>query len=385
MRIKVLSCEKEKTGGYRVGIEYLEKGMRLYPDGKGGQIGDLGTLGDGKITLSQENYLIIDRELPLGEYGCEIDWDRRMDAMENHSGEHLFSALAYLKYGWRTVGFRMSEKYCTLDFDTLEVDEVKVKELELAVNEKIREGHYLCENIYDLERAKEIMGERKEIADKIKGDIRIVSTFPEDFNACAGLHVENTKDVRMFKILSYERVKSTCTRFYFLSGERVYNDYSEKHGIISKLTKLYSCQTDEIVAMSERQLEDKKNLEKKLRTMAGKYGELVSSEIIERPHKTVLNTVGDDIMISLIQDENAVCEAVKKSFQERKLNNHILIAISEIGMNFISESIDMQQLIKFIQSKMTVKGGGNSRSVIIKTDASLEEILKIAEEYLIKL
>lgn len=385
MRIRILSCEKSKNGGYRAEMEYLEEGERLYPDGKGGQIGDLGSVGEARILLSQESYVMLDRSLEAGEYEVTMDEERRADARENHSGEHLFSAVAFLKYGWRTVGFRMSEKYCTLDFDTVEVNDEIVRELEKAVNDKIREGHTLWENIYDLETAKKIMGERKEIADKIKGDVRIVSTFPEDFNACAGLHVENTKDIRMFKILSYERVKSTCTRFYFISGDRVFNDYSEKHEIVSKLTKMYSCQVDEITAMGEKQLEEKKNLEKKLRGIAGKYGELLLEKILEKPYRILLNSKGEDITLVAVKEENMICEAVKRAFQEKKLSNHILMAVSEIGLNMVSENIDMQAFSRFLQGKLQAKGGGNSKAVILKTDADADEILKIGEEYLIKL
>ncbi|MGL5100766.1 MAG: alanyl-tRNA editing protein, partial [Fusobacteriaceae bacterium] len=139
MKLRVLNCEKIENGKYSVEIEYTEGSERFYPDGKGGQIGDLGKVGEAKILVSQEKNLVLDRELIPGEYCYEIDGERRRDAEENHSGEHLFSALAFLKYGWRTVGFKMSEKYCTLDFDRNDMTPEMIAQLEGDVNTKICE------------------------------------------------------------------------------------------------------------------------------------------------------------------------------------------------------------------------------------------------------
>lgn len=131
--LRVLNCTKIENGKYRIEIEYLSGGEEFYPDGKGGQIGDLGKIGDAQVLLTQKDSLIIDRELEVGEYSYEFDMERRRDARENHSGEHLFSALAFLKYGWRTMGYKMSENYSTLDFDRNDMTVDMILELEKEI------------------------------------------------------------------------------------------------------------------------------------------------------------------------------------------------------------------------------------------------------------
>ncbi|MGL5577543.1 MAG: alanyl-tRNA editing protein, partial [Fusobacteriaceae bacterium] len=73
MRLQVLNCEKIENGKYRTEIQYLEGSERFYPDGKGGQIGDLGRVGEAEILVAQEKNLILDRELVPGEYSYQID------------------------------------------------------------------------------------------------------------------------------------------------------------------------------------------------------------------------------------------------------------------------------------------------------------------------
>lgn len=373
MRLKVLNCEKIEDGKYRVEIEYMEEGERFYPDGKGGQIGDLGKIGEAEVIIAQEKSLILDRELAQGDYLYEIDDKRRRDAQENHSGEHLFSALAFLKYGWRTVGFKMSEKYCTLDFDRNDMTLEMIDDLEREVNRKIYEAHELKEEICDIETANKIMGERKDVASKITGDIRVISTFPEDFNACAGLHVRNTKDIKMFKILSWEKIKSTCMRFYFISGERCFQDYKEKHEVVKELNQKFSTQIGELIPMINKQGEEKKELEKKMRVLSLKYAELLLEKILEKSDK-----------VNILQEENNICEGVKKLFLEKKLENKIFIGADEEMIIVASFNLDMQILLKNVQKKTEVKGGGSKNSVVIKFQKGRKnEILeKISEEIL---
>lgn len=375
MKLKILNCEKIENGKYRTEIQYLEGSEKFYPDGKGGQIGDLGTVGEAQVLTAQERALHLDRELAPGEYSYQIDRERRRDAEENHSGEHLFSALAFLKYGWRTVGFKMSEKYCTLDFDRNDMTGEMIADLEAEVNRKICEGHDLQEEICDIERANALMGDRKDVAAKITGDIRMVSTFPGDFNACAGLHVKNSKDIKMFKILSWEKVKSSCMRFYFISGDRCFKDYSEKHEIIKELNQKFSSQTGELLTLVNKQMEEKKELEKKMRALTLRHGELLLDKILEKPEKVIL-----------LEEENTLCDVIKKLFLEKKLEDRIFIGAGEEQIILASVHGDMQTLFKNIQKKVEVKGGGSRNSVVIKFQKGRKnEVLDRVQEEVLNL
>ena len=89
----------------------------FYVDGKGGQLGDRGTIFDANIIEVRENLVILDKDLEDGEYTYFIDEKRREDIRQQHTAQHIFSAEAYNNFGLNTVGFRMAEEYTTVDLD----------------------------------------------------------------------------------------------------------------------------------------------------------------------------------------------------------------------------------------------------------------------------
>lgn len=367
MKLRILNCEKcEKN--FKISFEYLE-GEEFYPNGKGGQLGDLGTIGKAHIVEVLDKDIIIDSPLEIGEYEYTIDPIRRDDARENHSGEHVFSAIAFLKYGWRTVGFRMAENYCTLDFDVSDVTAEMVKTIEEEVNLKIKTGFEVIEKICSLEEAQPIMGDRKNIPDKIKGDVRILSTFPEDFNACAGLHVKNIKDIRVFKVLGYERIKSTYTRFYFISGNKAIIDYNFKHDIISKLGVKFSCQPENLIAMIDKNIEDKKRVEKEKKELEIKYSNLIFKDLILNPKKILTIPEIGKLNLFFIDETREINDFVKKSFLASDLE-YLLVTYSDSNFSISSSKVDCTKILSELKTKYDVKGGGNSNNINFKSSES---------------
>ncbi len=373
MKLRILNCEKcEKN--YKISFEYLE-GEEFYPNGKGGQLGDLGVIGKANIIEVLDKDIIIDTPLEMGEYDYNIDPTRRDDARENHSGEHVFSAIAFFKYGWRTAGFRMAENYCTLDFDVSDVTPEMITELENEVNLKIKNGFEVIEKICSLEEAQPIIGDRKNIPDKIKGDVRILSTFPEDFNACAGLHVKNTKDIKIFKILGYERIKSIYTRFYFVSGNKAILDYNFKHDIISKLGVKFSCQPENLITMIDKNMDDKKRVEKEKKELEIKYSNLIFKDLLLNPKKILNTSEIGNFNLFFIDESREINDFVKKLFLTSELK-YLLITYSDNNFSISSSKVDCSKILIELKAKYDVKGGGNSNNINFKSLQSSSDILE---------
>ena len=93
----------------------------FYVDGKGGQLGDRGTIAEANIVEVKENIVILDRNLEDGEYTYSIDEKRQEDIRQQHTAQHIFSAEAYNNFGLNTVGFRMAEEYTTVDLDQKDI------------------------------------------------------------------------------------------------------------------------------------------------------------------------------------------------------------------------------------------------------------------------
>ena len=136
---KVLACREVKKG-----YEILLDQTVFYPEG-GGQPCDIGTMNRVEVMDVQEKDGEIwhrTREaIQEGtEVTCRIDWERRFDLMQQHSGEHLISGLIHEKYGYNNVGFHMGSETITLDVDG-EVPEEVLKEIEAKANQYLWENH----------------------------------------------------------------------------------------------------------------------------------------------------------------------------------------------------------------------------------------------------
>lgn len=193
----VLRCEAVK-GGWEVTLDATV----FYPEG-GGQPCDLGTLNDANVLdVQQRGEEIIhmcDKALEAGSTvsGC-IDWDRRFDLMQQHTGEHILSGIIHEKYGAHNVGFHMGSDTVTIDFDVM-IPAQDLEELERRANQAIFENLPVsCE--YPTETELKAIPYRSKKA--LTPPVRIVSVPGYDCCACCGVHTKTTGQVGLLKILS---------------------------------------------------------------------------------------------------------------------------------------------------------------------------------------
>ncbi|MGL5001187.1 MAG: alanyl-tRNA editing protein [Cetobacterium sp.] len=361
--INVISCFKDNQN-WIVEVESHD----LYIDGKGGQNGDQGLIGDTKFTqVLNENRLVVENEILPGKYTYSIDKNRVFDIAVQHSAQHLFSAIAYNDYGLNTVGFRMTETYTTVDLDSKDLDDSFIDELEKKINKVIGEGKRISTTLIDRDTANNIKTFRKKISDKVVGDVRIVTIDTLDTSACAGYHVSNISEIRIFKIINSEKIKGNYTRFYFLSGERAIYDFLNKNKTIKELNKIFSCKDDEILCMIDKFSTEKKENEIKCRDLYIKISELLApkliNEIIEKEKKKYI----------VYKDTKEIIENLNKIIPK----DYIFIGIWENGGLISSYNENCNDLLKKISENSAIKGGGKVDRVNFKGETSVEEITNI--------
>lgn len=191
----------------------------FYPEG-GGQPCDLGTLGDAAVLDVQirggEIVHRCDRPLEAGSrVRGEIDWDRRFDLMQQHSGEHLVSGLIHAKYGYDNVGFHMGKDSITIDFNG-EIDEAGLLEIEEEANRVIYEN-VASEVLYPSREELSQMPYRSKKA--LEGQVRIVRFPGVDLCACCGTHVAHTGEIGLIRLFSCVKFRSGV-RIEMLCGQR---------------------------------------------------------------------------------------------------------------------------------------------------------------------
>ena len=346
----------------------------FYVDGKGGQLGDRGTISDANIIEVKENLVILDKDLEDGEYTYFIDEKRREDISQQHTAQHIFSAEAYNNFGLNTVGFRMAEEYTTVDLDQKDISKEIIEKLEELVNIDIKTDIVVEEKIYTNEEAHKIENLRKLIKDKIKGDIRFIKVGDVDICACAGFHVSRTSQIEIFKIINYENIKGNYTRFYFLAGERAKADYNKKHDIIKKLTNIFSCKDDEILELLDKSLKEKAKTLTELKSLSMKYVELMVRDF----ENTFIEYKEHKILI-YNEDENLV------NILPRFVNLDEFLLLSGYDKNYALNSniYDCKAIISNItKSFPTIKGGGGKNKGNIKLDKTYnrEELVELIKK-----
>ena len=230
----VLECREQKKG-YAVILDE----SAFYPEG-GGQPSDVGTLGDAKVTEVHEKdgelLHYTDKALEVGaKVEGKIDWARRFDLMQQHSGEHMVSGIIHEKYGYDNVGFHMGSDVITVDLNGM-LDDAQLAEIEREVNERVWEDKEVVITYPDAEELKTIDYRSKK---ELTGQVRIV-TFPSvDVCACCGTHVTHTGEIGMVKLLSVVKFHDGI-RMEMICGKRVL-DYlnmvnEQNHQISVKLS-----------------------------------------------------------------------------------------------------------------------------------------------------
>ncbi len=242
----VLSCEKQGSL-YEI---VLDK-TAFYPEG-GGQPGDTGLLGGVRVTDTQERgdeiIHLCDAPLALGRCvdGC-IDWMRRFDFMQQHSGEHIVSGIINRLFGYDNVGFHMGADCITIDFNGM-LDADQLAEVEREANEKIWQNVPI-EILWPDEKELPHIGYRSK--KELTGAVRIVRIDGADVCACCGTHVKMTGEIGIIKLLSVQKFHEGA-RIEMLCGRKAYAYLSEVAEQNKKISGMLSAPAQKTAQAAER-------------------------------------------------------------------------------------------------------------------------------------
>ena len=252
---KVLDCRPDKKGW-----EIILDATAFYPEG-GGQPSDIGTLGDANVLSvreAEEQILhLCDKPFDVGSAVTgRIDWVRRFDFMQQHSGEHMVSGIIHKKYGWHNVGFHMGADVVTIDFDgPIPADDLP--EIEHAVNTAIWENLSIRCYYPTQEELPTIPYRRKK---DLPWPVRIVEIPGIDLCACCGTQVKHTGEIGLVKLFS-------CVKFHegvrieMVCGQRAMDLLTMAYDQNKLVSQAFSAKIPETGAAARR-MNDALNAEK---------------------------------------------------------------------------------------------------------------------------
>src|SRR5213083_2864003 len=241
----------------------------FYPTG-GGQPNDTGTLGEARvidcIDVEDEGVLhVIQGPVPDVDdtvHG-KVDWLRRLDHMQQHTGQHILSAAFVRLFAAPTHSFRVLEDECEIDLALDDPTDERIDQAVDLANQIIWECHPIQIRQVTTQEAASLPL-RKEPARA--GELRLIEIDEFDLTPCGGTHAKSTGEVGVIAVRSWERAKG-LTRIQFMAGLRVLADYRKANRTGREVASLFSAGRDDSPALVSKIIEDNKILARRIREL----------------------------------------------------------------------------------------------------------------------
>ncbi|XP_036387630.1 alanyl-tRNA editing protein Aarsd1 [Megalops cyprinoides] len=299
--------KKEKVKGFNVTL----KDTILFPEG-GGQPDDRGTIGDVPVLRvtrqGPEAVHFVESALEVGaEVQLKVDWERRFDHMQQHSGQHLVTALADTMFGYKTTSWELGRQRSIIELDTATVKPGEMEALERAVNEKIRNHVPVTVQLLSLDDPAVEKVRSRGLPDDHAGPIRIIEIEGVDANMCCGTHVSNLSHLQVIKILGTEKGKKNKTNLIFLAGNRVLKYAEKSYSIERSLTSLLKTGADDHVEAVDKLQKSVKVLQKNNLNLLRDMAVLIAQNFKSNPNKGNLFCLhrkdGDNEFMNIVANE----------------------------------------------------------------------------------
>jgi alanyl-tRNA synthetase len=234
----------------------------FYPTG-GGQPFDVGTIGGVEVVdvfPREEDSVVL--HLLAGEVGedevtCRVDWERRLDHMQHHTGQHVLSQAFVQVAQANTVGFHLGVESVTIDLDVAAVSPETAEQAEDLANQIVYEDRRVTAR--SLAPGEEASVRMRNVPDSLATDeLRVVEIEDFDATACGGTHVSAAGQIGVIKIIKLEK-RGEETRVEFRCGKRALRDYRQKNALVNQLAAEFTVghwEIDEAVSRLRAELKD---------------------------------------------------------------------------------------------------------------------------------
>jgi alanyl-tRNA synthetase len=353
----------------------------FYPE-SGGQPSDRGTMdGVNVIHVLEDGEKIIhllEGDLTEPRIKGTIDWTRRFDHMQQHSGQHILSQCFVELLDGETLSFHLGEGASTLEIGLRQISETDAERVEKRANEIVSEDREIKTFFVPADKISTIPLRRPP---KKEGRIRVVEVSGFDYSACGGTHCRRTGEIGLIKINRWDRIRGNI-RFEFLCGHRAFEDYGSKNRTVVAISSKLSVQERDISPSVEKMLQEIRQAKKKMRKLQEQLAVLEARELVQKATGRIIKQVwteksseeGKLLALNIIRaGDFAVLFGIRGAENDR-----LILASSE------TLPLDMRELIPLVFSRVGGKGGGSSSLVEIVTEkgADLNAVLSSLGERL---
>jgi alanyl-tRNA synthetase len=330
----------------------------FYPT-SGGQPNDLGKIGDANVLdvrdEGDEILHLVDRKPSDPDLNGCINWPRRFDHMQQHTGQHLLSAMFQERFGLLTVSFHLGAEICTIDLRGPEPTPQFLEGAERAANQIIFEDRPVNVRYGTADQLAQ-QGVRKEV-DR-KGILRAIEIEAADLQPCGGTHVKSTGQIGLVLVRRCNKVRQDW-RVEFVCGRRAERVARHDFGLLRKAAEKLDCAPEDLATAAERTAAERDANFKSLRSSQER---LAQAEAALALQDTPPAAAGLRVHARVFADVPADYLAFFATQFTKSEKTIALLAAAEGGhvlfAQHSSAGKDMSALLKQVLEKLGGKGGG---------------------------
>ncbi len=334
----------------------------LYPEG-GGQPCDRGTANGIEVLEVRSHAGELRHRLaaPLAEgpVALVLDWARRFDHMQQHTGQHLLTALAQDRFGWPTMAFHLGEEVSDVELAVPTLTPGDRARLEEAIAQEIRAARPVRARRVDAEGYAREKVRSRGLPDGHVGDIRLVEIEGVDLNTCGGTHLRHTGELESMVLLGTEPLRGGL-RLFFVAGGRVRRRLAAHEARTAALRGLLGAPDAELVAVLQGKLEQALGAEKRLRRTEEELAEALAGGLAAAPGVLAEAHLGERDMAFLQRLARLVLTAApaKTVFLTAEAAGQGIFLLSAGS----EAALDIPALGRGVAEALGAKGGGSGKS-----------------------
>jgi alanyl-tRNA synthetase len=379
---EVVSSDPAVHGDGRRVWEVVLDCTAFYPT-SGGQPHDVGRLDDAEVLdvrdEGEDVVHVVDRDFEAGKvHGC-ISWPRRLDHMQQHTGQHLLSAIFQERFGLPTVSFHLGSEISTIDVRGAEPSETILEGAERAANEVVFDDRPVTMRYGTAEKLAQL-GVRKEV--ERSGILRAIEIEGVDLQPCGGTHVKRTAQIGMMLVRKCSKIRQDW-RVEFVCGRRAERVARADARLLRRVAEKLSCATDDVAEAAERAVSERDTHFKNAKIVVQRLADLEAGAALRG---TSPDSTGLRVLTRFFHEDAQAEYLARFSMALAKEERTVaLLARTPCGHLIFAQhpsaGKDMNAVLKQVLERFGGKGGGSRDAARGKLNdpAKGEEALQFAK------
>lgn len=355
LEVEVTGVAEDDAGPYAVLSDTV-----LYPEG-GGQPADHGYLGalrviavqrvDGEIRHYLENAAV------TGSATLTLDWKRRFDHMQQHTAQHLITAIAADVFGWETTSFHLGVRSSDIELAIGSIADTDLVSLEERAATVIHEARAVTSRRAAPEELASGAIRSRGLPEGHEGDVRLVEIAGIDCNTCGGTHVETTAEIGAIKLLGTESMRGG-TRLRWVAGTRVRALLAAHETRAASLREIFETSDEEVLQVVDSKLARLKQAERQIKRLRAELAEETARRL-ESSEGAIVEAHFDGADARFLQSVARQMTALRTS------RAGLLTATSDSGSFFVlyrgtGFELDLETIGARLATLLDGRGGGSA-------------------------